>query len=35
MTGPAANPSHAFALVLVDELARCGVTEAVLAPGSR
>lgn len=31
----AANPSHAFALVLVDELARCGVTEAVLAPGSR
>ncbi len=35
MTTPAANPSHAFALVLVDELARCGVTEAVLAPGSR
>jgi 2-succinyl-5-enolpyruvyl-6-hydroxy-3-cyclohexene-1-carboxylate synthase len=31
----AANPSHAFALVLVDELARCGVTEAVVAPGSR
>lgn len=31
----AANPSHALALVLVDELARCGVTEAVLAPGSR
>lgn len=34
MTEPA-NPSHALALVLVDELARCGVTEAVLAPGSR
>ncbi len=32
---PAANPSHALALVVVDELARCGVTEAVLAPGSR
>jgi 2-succinyl-5-enolpyruvyl-6-hydroxy-3-cyclohexene-1-carboxylate synthase len=31
----AANPSHALALVLVDELARCGVTEAVVAPGSR
>lgn len=31
----AANPSHALALVLVDELARCGVTDAVLAPGSR
>jgi 2-succinyl-5-enolpyruvyl-6-hydroxy-3-cyclohexene-1-carboxylate synthase len=31
----AANPSHAQALVLVDELARCGVTDAVLAPGSR
>lgn len=29
------NPSHALALVLVDELARCGVTDAVLAPGSR
>ncbi len=35
MTEAAANPSHALALVLVDELARCGVTEAVLAPGSR
>jgi 2-succinyl-5-enolpyruvyl-6-hydroxy-3-cyclohexene-1-carboxylate synthase len=39
MTSPssaaAANPSHAQALVLVDELARCGVTDAVLAPGSR
>ncbi len=31
----AANPSQAAALVLVDELARCGVTDAVLAPGSR
>jgi 2-succinyl-5-enolpyruvyl-6-hydroxy-3-cyclohexene-1-carboxylate synthase len=32
---PAANAGHAFALVLVDELARHGVTDAVLAPGSR
>jgi 2-succinyl-5-enolpyruvyl-6-hydroxy-3-cyclohexene-1-carboxylate synthase len=31
----AANPSHAQALVIVDELARCGTTDAVLAPGSR
>lgn len=31
----AANPSHALALVVVDELARCGITDAVLAPGSR
>ena len=31
----AANPSHALALVLTDELVRCGVTDAVLAPGSR
>ncbi len=31
----AQNPSHALALVVVDELARCGVTDAVLAPGSR
>ncbi len=31
----AQNPSHACALVIVDELARCGVTDAVLAPGSR
>ncbi len=29
------NPSTAFARVLVDELLRCGVTDAVLAPGSR
>lgn len=31
----AENPSHALALVLTDELARCGITDAVLAPGSR
>ena len=29
------NPSTAFARVLVDELVRGGVTDAVLAPGSR
>jgi 2-succinyl-5-enolpyruvyl-6-hydroxy-3-cyclohexene-1-carboxylate synthase len=29
------NPSTAFATVLVDELVRCGLAEAVLAPGSR
>lgn len=29
------NPATALARVLVDEFARCGVTEAVLAPGSR
>jgi 2-succinyl-5-enolpyruvyl-6-hydroxy-3-cyclohexene-1-carboxylate synthase len=29
------NPATAFASVLVDELARCGLREAVLAPGSR
>jgi 2-succinyl-5-enolpyruvyl-6-hydroxy-3-cyclohexene-1-carboxylate synthase len=29
------NPATALAQVLVDELVRCGVTEAVLAPGSR
>jgi len=29
------NPSTALARVLVDELARCGLTDAVLAPGSR
>ena len=29
------NPSTAFATVLVDELVRCGLQEAVLAPGSR
>jgi 2-succinyl-5-enolpyruvyl-6-hydroxy-3-cyclohexene-1-carboxylate synthase len=29
------NPSTAFAAVLVDELMRCGLREAVIAPGSR
>lgn len=29
------NPSTAQALVMVDELLRCGVTDVVLAPGSR
>jgi 2-succinyl-5-enolpyruvyl-6-hydroxy-3-cyclohexene-1-carboxylate synthase len=29
------NPSTAFATTLLDELARCGLLEAVLAPGSR
>ncbi|QVJ00216.1 2-succinyl-5-enolpyruvyl-6-hydroxy-3-cyclohexene-1-carboxylic-acid synthase [Nocardiopsis eucommiae] len=29
------NPSTALARVLVDELARCGMVEAVVAPGSR
>jgi 2-succinyl-5-enolpyruvyl-6-hydroxy-3-cyclohexene-1-carboxylate synthase len=29
------NPSTAFGTVFVDELIRCGVREAVLAPGSR
>ncbi len=29
------NPSTALATVLVDELARCGLREAVVAPGSR
>jgi 2-succinyl-5-enolpyruvyl-6-hydroxy-3-cyclohexene-1-carboxylate synthase len=29
------NPSTAFAAALVDELARCGLAEAVIAPGSR
>jgi len=31
----ALNPSQALATTMVDELARCGVTHAVLAPGSR
>jgi 2-succinyl-5-enolpyruvyl-6-hydroxy-3-cyclohexene-1-carboxylate synthase len=29
------NPSTAFAVTLVDELVRCGLRDAVLAPGSR
>ena len=29
------NPSAAFAATLVDELIRCGLAEAVIAPGSR
>ena len=29
------NPATALAATLVDELARCGLAEAVLAPGSR
>jgi 2-succinyl-5-enolpyruvyl-6-hydroxy-3-cyclohexene-1-carboxylate synthase len=29
------NPSTAFAVTLADELIRCGMTDAVLAPGSR
>ncbi|MBB2915434.1 2-succinyl-5-enolpyruvyl-6-hydroxy-3-cyclohexene-1-carboxylate synthase [Streptosporangium becharense] len=29
------NPATALATVLVDELARCGLTDVVLAPGSR
>jgi 2-succinyl-5-enolpyruvyl-6-hydroxy-3-cyclohexene-1-carboxylate synthase len=29
------NPSTAFATTFVDELARCGLAEAVVAPGSR
>jgi 2-succinyl-5-enolpyruvyl-6-hydroxy-3-cyclohexene-1-carboxylate synthase len=29
------NPSTAIAVTLVDELARCGLAEAVVAPGSR
>jgi 2-succinyl-5-enolpyruvyl-6-hydroxy-3-cyclohexene-1-carboxylate synthase len=29
------NPSTAFGMVLADELARCGLSEVVVAPGSR
>src|SRR5262249_29759166 len=32
---PVMNPSTAFGTVFVDELVRCGMREAVLAPGSR
>ena len=35
MTRRAMNPSTALATVLVDELVRGGVREAVLCPGSR
>jgi 2-succinyl-5-enolpyruvyl-6-hydroxy-3-cyclohexene-1-carboxylate synthase len=31
----AANPSHALGLVIADELARCGVSDVCIAPGSR
>ena len=33
--GTPVNPSTAFATVVADELIRCGLREAVLAPGSR
>jgi 2-succinyl-5-enolpyruvyl-6-hydroxy-3-cyclohexene-1-carboxylate synthase len=33
--GGAVNPSTAFGTVLADELARCGLREVVVAPGSR
>src|SRR5690348_17695808 len=33
--GTGVNPATAFAATFVDELARCGLAEAVLAPGSR
>jgi 2-succinyl-5-enolpyruvyl-6-hydroxy-3-cyclohexene-1-carboxylate synthase len=35
LEGGARNAGHAFAIVVVDELARHGVTDAVIAPGSR
>ena len=35
MAEHAANPATALARVLVDELRRCGLREAVVAPGSR
>jgi 2-succinyl-5-enolpyruvyl-6-hydroxy-3-cyclohexene-1-carboxylate synthase len=35
LPAPQLNPSTAFGTVLVDELVRCGLREAVLAPGSR
>src|SRR5690606_3512277 len=33
--GGRVNPATALATVLLDELARCGLTDVVLAPGSR
>jgi 2-succinyl-5-enolpyruvyl-6-hydroxy-3-cyclohexene-1-carboxylate synthase len=35
MTRAASNPAQAFASALFDELARCGVTDACICPGSR
>jgi 2-succinyl-5-enolpyruvyl-6-hydroxy-3-cyclohexene-1-carboxylate synthase len=35
MNRPAMNPSTAFGIAFCDELARCGLREVVLAPGSR
>src|ERR1700729_1327549 len=35
MEGRLVNPSTAFGAVLADELARCGLREVVVAPGSR
>jgi 2-succinyl-5-enolpyruvyl-6-hydroxy-3-cyclohexene-1-carboxylate synthase len=35
MTGPPRNAGEALATVLVDELARCGLAHACVAPGSR
>jgi 2-succinyl-5-enolpyruvyl-6-hydroxy-3-cyclohexene-1-carboxylate synthase len=35
MAGCDVNPATAFAATFVDELTRCGLAEAVLAPGSR
>jgi 2-succinyl-5-enolpyruvyl-6-hydroxy-3-cyclohexene-1-carboxylate synthase len=35
MGGTPVNPSTAFGAVLADELARCGLREVVVAPGSR
>jgi 2-succinyl-5-enolpyruvyl-6-hydroxy-3-cyclohexene-1-carboxylate synthase len=35
LLGPASDAGHAFAMVMVDELVRHGVTDAVLSPGSR
>src|SRR5258707_4779574 len=35
LSGRAVNPSTAVAATVVDELIRCGLSEVVLAPGSR